>query len=169
MGDPNETYRASNQLFAPVEDISQNFNAGYPSNMKNDEIQGESEGDWDERGNDDEIIQRGERYSLLEAQKGLTVFTAAVFIIGEMAGSGVLALPSAIVGAGWTGIALLILCCFASGYCGMVLGRSWTLLRERHEEYRGHVRYPYPAIGGEGIWKMGIHRCYCLYSNNSTR
>ncbi|XP_068744758.1 uncharacterized protein [Montipora capricornis] len=154
MGDPNETYRASNQLFAPVEDISQNFNVGYPSNMKNDEIQGESEGDWDERENDDEIIQRGERYSLLEAQKGLTVFTAAVFIIGEMAGSGVLALPSAIVGAGWTGIALLILCCFASGYCGMVLGRSWTLLRERHEEYRGHVRYPYPAIGEKayGRW-----------------
>ena len=89
-----------------------------------------------------------------EHQRALTVFTAAVFIIGEMAGSGVLALPAAIVGAGWTGFGLLILCCFASGYCGTVLGRSWAILRERHDEYKGHVRYPYPAIGEKayGRW-----------------
>ena len=102
----------------------------------------------------DDIIERGEYYSPEELQKGLTVFTAAVFIIGEMAGSGVLALPAAIVGAGWTGFGLLILCCFASGYCGTVLGRSWATLRERHSEYKGHVRYPYPAIGEKayGRW-----------------
>ncbi|KAJ7377328.1 hypothetical protein OS493_029687 [Desmophyllum pertusum] len=71
-----------------------------------------------------------------------------------MAGSGILALPAAIVGSGWTGFALLVLCCFASGYCGTVLGRSWSILRERHDEYKGHVRYPYPAIGEKayGRW-----------------
>ena len=95
--------------------------------------------------NDNIIVERGEHHSPAELQKGLTVFTAAVFIIGEMAGSGILALPSAIVGAGWTGFALLVLCCFASGYCGTVLGRSWAILRDRHDEYKGHVRYPYPA------------------------
>ena len=102
----------------------------------------------------DDIIERGEYYSPEELQKGLTVFTAAVFIIGEMAGSGVLAIPAAIVGAGWTGFGLLVLCCFASGYCGTVLGRSWATLRERHSEYKGHVRYPYPAIGEKayGRW-----------------
>ena len=102
----------------------------------------------------DDIIERREYYSPEELQKGLTVFTAAVFIIGEMAGSGVLALPAAIVGAGWTGFGLLVLCCFASGYCGTVLGRSWATLRERHSEYKGHVRYPYSAIGEKayGRW-----------------
>ena len=97
---------------------------------------------------------RGRHHLAPELQRGLTVFTAAVFIIGEMAGSGVLALPAAIVGAGWTGFGLLILCCFASGYCGTVLGRSWAILRERHDEYKGHVRYPYPAIGEKayGRW-----------------
>lgn len=105
--------------------------------------------------NDDLMIERrGEHHSVAELQKGLTVFTAAVFIIGEMAGSGILALPAAIVGAGWTGFALLVLCCFASGYCGTVLGRSWAILRDRHDEYKGHVRYPYPAIGEKayGRW-----------------
>lgn len=101
----------------------------------------------------DEIIERGEHHSPAELQKGLTVFTAAVFIIGEMAGSGVLALPAAIVGAGWTAFGLLVLCCFASGYCGTVLGRSWATLRERHNEYKGHVRYPYPAIGERAYGK----------------
>ena len=105
--------------------------------------------------NDNLVIERrGEHHVPAELQKGLTVFTAAVFIIGEMAGSGILALPAAIVGAGWTGFALLVLCCFASGYCGTVLGRSWAILRNRHEEYKGHVRYPYPAIGEKayGRW-----------------
>ena len=105
--------------------------------------------------NDNLVIERrGEQHAPAELQKGLTVFTAAVFIIGEMAGSGILALHAAIVGAGWIGFALLVLCCFASGYCGTVLGRSWATLRDRHDEYKGHVRYPYPAIGEKayGRW-----------------
>lgn len=156
--DAMETFRGSNMLVAPVEeDSSQNQQVQYPSNMSIDRVHSETiqdGGDEDERGSNDEIIERGERHSPLEMQNGLTVFTAAIFIIGEMAGSGVLALPAAIVGAGWTGFGLLVLCCFASGYCGMVLGRSWTILRERHQKYRGHVRYPYPAIGEKayGRW-----------------
>ena len=148
MDDLKGKYQTSNQLVVPVEDFTR-----HPENMINDGNQGE--GREDSRLVDGVIIHRG-NHSPLEAQKGLTVFTAAVFIIGEMAGSGVLALPSAIVSAGWTGLALLILCCFASGYCGRILGRSWALLRERHEEYKGHVRYPYPAIG---------EKAYCRWAS----
>lgn len=152
--DDRKTNFGSNQLNTPVEDLSQESHLNYPKNMENSVAEGEDVEDWDEDRDDREIIQRGENFASLEAEKGLTIFTAAIFIIGEMAGSGVLALPYAIVFAGWTGIAMLILCCFASGYCGMVLGRSWTLLRERHRAYRGHVRYPYPAIGEKayGRW-----------------
>ena len=35
-----------------------------------------------------------------EKLKGLTVVTAAIFIVGDMAGSGVLALPRAVVDSG---------------------------------------------------------------------
>lgn len=142
-----------NQLSTPVEDLSRDSHLKYPKNMENSVNDGEDGEDWHEDRDDGEIIQRGENFASLEAEKGLTIFTAAIFIIGEMAGSGVLALPYAIVFAGWTGIAMLILCCFLSGYCGMVLGRSWTLLRERHRAYRGHVRYPYPAIGEKAYGK----------------
>ena len=99
---------------------------------------------------DYEVVTRGNA----KLQNGLTVFTAAVFIVAQVAGSGVLALPAAIVGAGWTGFGLLVLCWLASGYCGTILGRSWVILRERHDEYKSHVRNPYPAIGEKayGRW-----------------
>ena len=162
MGDLKEIWGgSSNLLVAPIEDSTQNQQEQYPEDMSTPV---ESIQDPEERGNGgidacipcryDEIMQRGKHHTAPELQKGLTVFTAAVFIIGEMAGSGVLALPAAIVGAGWTGFGLLVVCCFASGYCGTVLGRSWAILRERHDEYKGHVRYPYPAIGEKayGRW-----------------
>lgn len=97
------------------------------------------------------IIQRGGQPQL----GGLTIFTAAVFVIGEMAGSGVLALPSAMVAAGPVGFPMLVLGCLASGYCGVILGRSWTILRERYPEYQEHVRDPYPTIGLRAVGKWG--------------
>ncbi|XP_071113717.1 uncharacterized protein [Haliotis cracherodii] len=86
---------------------------------------------------------------------GLTIWTAAVFIVGEIAGSGVLALPSAVEGAGWIGLVLILLCCIISAYTGDVLGKAWCLVRERYEEYQGQVRYPYPAIGEVTYGKPG--------------
>ena len=161
MEDREESWRrgSTNVLVAPVENFRQ-IQPQYPGEMSGhiaDDENLQYHDDLDEPygdGFDDEIIARGKHHSAAELQKGLTVFTAAVFIIGEMAGSGVLALPAAIVGAGWTGFGLLILCCFASGYCGTVLGRSWAILREGHDKYKDHVRYPYPAIGEEayGRW-----------------
>jgi len=146
MGDLRETLIGSGKILVPP--VANGVQNDY---VEDPEIMAE-EGAFD---NENLVIERrGEHHEPAELLKGLTVFTAAVFIIGEMAGSGILALPAAIVGAGWTGFALLVLCCFASGYCGTVLGRSWATLRHRHDEYKGHVRYPYPAIGEKayGRW-----------------
>ena len=144
MEDREESWRrgSTNVLVAPVENFRE-IQQQYPGEMS-----GHIADDDNLQHHDDLDEPNGDGFD------GLTVFTAAVFIIGEMAGSGVLALPAAIVGAGWTGFGLLVLCCFASGYCGTVLGRSWAILRERHDKYKGHVRYPYPAIGEEayGRW-----------------
>ena len=155
MEDREEIWQgSSNVLVVPVE-YSIQRQEQYPEKMSEHLQQAENVQHREQDDRDaDEIIARGKHHSPAELQKGLTVFTAAVFIIGEMAGSGVLALPAAIVGAGWTGFGMLVVCCFASGYCGTVLGRSWSILRERHDEYKGHVRYPYPAIGEKayGRW-----------------
>jgi len=99
---------------------------------------------------------------------GLTIATAAIFLAGEMAGSGVLALPYALLGTGWTGLLLIILFTLNSLYSGTRLGLCWVMLEERFEEFRGEVRDPYPMIGEKAIGRPGrvislISICITLY------
>jgi len=86
---------------------------------------------------------------------GLGVLTAAIFLAGEMAGSGVLALPYAILGTGWTGLFLIVLFTVNSLFTGTRLGLCWTMLEDRYEEFRGQVRDPYPAIGDKAVGRWG--------------
>ena len=85
-----------------------------------------------------------------------------------MAGSGVLALPSAMLGTGWFGIVLILLFTINAGFSGTRLGLCWLMLEERYQEFRGEVRDPYPAIGGKALGKPGrllsmISICLTLY------
>ena len=87
---------------------------------------------------------------------GLTTFTAALFIVDEMAGgAGILALPEAVTNTGWTGVILIIVMGILACTCGIVLSRSWLILRRDFREYREHVRYPYPAVGSHTYGKTG--------------
>ncbi|CAG2178978.1 unnamed protein product, partial [Oppiella nova] len=69
---------------------------------------------------------------LHEPKKGLSVLTAIVFIAGELAGSGVLALPDALAD----------------------MARCWLMLEERWPEYRSPTRNPFASIGyrSNGQW-----------------
>nr|XP_054774585.1 uncharacterized protein LOC129282747 [Lytechinus pictus] len=94
----------------------------------------------------------------MEVAKGLGTITTGIFIVGEMAGTGVLALPRAIVDAGWFGLPLIIIAAIMSAYTGVVLGRCWTIIKDRFpDKYAGHTRYPYPAIGFEAYGKIGSY------------
>jgi len=88
-------------------------------------------------------------------QGGLGVITAAIFLAGEMAGSGVLALPAAMLGTGWFGLVLILLFTVNAGFSGTRLGLCWIMLEERYEEFRGEVRDPYPSIGEKAIGRAG--------------
>merc|ERR1719295_815268 len=88
-------------------------------------------------------------------QGGLGVITAAIFLAGEMAGSGVLALPAAMLGTGWFGLVLILLFTVNAGFSGTRLGLCWIMLEERYEEFRGEVRDPYPAIAEKAVGKLG--------------
>jgi len=101
-------------------------------------------------------------------QGGLGILTAAIFLSGEMAGSGVLALPAAMLGTGWLGIVLIFLFTLNAGFSGTRLGLCWVMLEERYAEFRGEVRDPYPAIGGKAMGKPGriismVSICLTLY------
>ncbi|KAL0280259.1 UNVERIFIED_CONTAM: hypothetical protein PYX00_001604 [Menopon gallinae] len=95
-----------------------------------------------------------EALPLTSKSKGLNVLSTAIFIAGEMAGSGVLALPRAAVDAGWIGLVLLVVFCINAGYGGSRLGACWAILEERYEDYRTPVRNPYATIAyrAAGPW-----------------
>jgi amino acid permease len=79
--------------------------------------------------------------------KGLNIWKATLFVAGGNAGGALLALPFALKGSGWYGLAMLILLAIDSTYAGVVQAKCWTIVEERWPEYRGKVRYPYPAMG----------------------
>jgi solute carrier family 32 (vesicular inhibitory amino acid transporter) len=86
----------------------------------------------------------------------LTIFTAAVFIAGEMAGTGLLALPNAMNQAGWAGIVSTFVLCILSGYSGIKLGECWTMLRQMNPVYGEEgSRSPFQVIATEGAGKIG--------------
>jgi len=89
------------------------------------------------------------------AKHGLGVITAAIFLAGEMAGSGVLALPFAMVGTGWAGVTLILLFTLNAAFSGTRLGLCWVILEERYAEFRKEIRDPYPSIGEKAVGKWG--------------
>ncbi|XP_035213521.1 amino acid transporter AVT1J-like isoform X1 [Stegodyphus dumicola] len=100
---------------------------------------------------------------LADRKKGLSLWLAAIFIVGEMAGSGVLALPKALADAGWSGVVVLLVCCVNSLYSGVCLGRCWTILEERYDEYKQKNRYPYPTIAYRAMGtKMRYIVSFCI-------
>eukprot|EP00117_Sycon_ciliatum_P031902 scpid75636/ scgid24866/ len=90
------------------------------------------------------------------AGKGLGVFSTILFVIGEMAGGGVLSLPYGVYQMGWIGSVMVVVIALVSGYTGVLLGRCWQfLLLQWPEDYASeHVRDPYPSIGerAAGRW-----------------
>lgn len=97
---------------------------------------------------------------------GLTVLTTTFFLVGEMAGSGILALPQALESTGYIGIVMLLVLAFVCAYTGKLLGTCWLMVQERYEEYRGHVRHPYPLMGQITYGKVA--RILVTFCNNFT-
>ena len=90
-----------------------------------------------------------------------------------MAGSGVLALPAAMIGtgekkvntflsegncpsfAGWYGIFLILIFTVNACFSGTRLGTCWNILEERYPEFQGIIRDPYPTIGEKAVGRWG--------------
>lgn len=88
-------------------------------------------------------------------KNGIGVLSAAVFIAGEMAGSGVLVLPRVVVDSGWIGLILIIILCVTSCYGGTRLGLCWDIIEERFPQYQGSTRSPYPTIAEKAVGRWG--------------
>uniref|UniRef100_H2Z6I0 Amino acid transporter transmembrane domain-containing protein n=1 Tax=Ciona savignyi TaxID=51511 RepID=H2Z6I0_CIOSA len=92
----------------------------------------------------------------ISQRKGLSVYVAAVFIVGTICGSGILALPRAMCNTNTTGLVLLVVCGLISAYTGSILGKCWTVLRMRYPEYeKQYISDPYPTIGFRAAGNLG--------------
>ncbi|XP_037087430.1 lysine histidine transporter-like 1 [Pollicipes pollicipes] len=86
---------------------------------------------------------------------GISYLMAAVFIIGEIAGSGMLALPFSVTQTGWVGVLVVLLVGFGSAYCGMCLSRSWLIIESRYPELKSHSQKPFPDIAEKAFGSCG--------------
>ena len=76
---------------------------------------------------------------IVKAQ-GLGLVIAAVFLAGEMAGGGVLALAKAMVNTGPAGLAFIVFFALNTAFVGTRLGLCWVILEERFPYLREQVR-----------------------------
>uniref|UniRef100_A0A0N4ZIT5 Aa_trans domain-containing protein n=1 Tax=Parastrongyloides trichosuri TaxID=131310 RepID=A0A0N4ZIT5_PARTI len=84
--------------------------------------------------------------------KGMGWIVTCLFIVGETAGGGLIAMPTAMVAAGFFGGTFMIFIgALVCSYSGIQLSENWTILQERWPEYREHCRKPYPSMGLKAI------------------
>ncbi|KAI2808462.1 hypothetical protein BLOT_006406 [Blomia tropicalis] len=80
--------------------------------------------------------------------KGISFWTATVFVVGEVAGGGILSLAHATAQAGWSGLGIIVYCAILAAIAGIALAKCWLILEERYPEYRhGLTRKPFSTIG----------------------
>ncbi|XP_069365029.1 uncharacterized protein [Maniola hyperantus] len=85
---------------------------------------------------------------------GLSVNQTAFLVAGEMVGSGVLALPRALVKTGWVGVPILVLTCLVAAFSGKRLGDCWTIIEGRDPDMRTRKRNPYAIIAEQSLGKF---------------
>ncbi|KAK0395158.1 hypothetical protein QR680_001145 [Steinernema hermaphroditum] len=97
-------------------------------------------------------------------ERGMHWLIASFFIIGDVAGGGLVALPAALNNTGiYLGMIMFVVISFVSSYTASVLGENWVILLKRWPEYRTHCRKPYPAMGYRGLGrKMRRLVSYCV-------
>ncbi|CAD5208416.1 unnamed protein product [Bursaphelenchus xylophilus] len=84
----------------------------------------------------------------LEKTHGMHWLTTGIFLTGELAGAGVIALPLAVRNQGFyygmvAAVVLLLMCAYTS----IILGRSWMILLKHWPAYHSHCKNPYAEIG----------------------
>ena len=94
--------------------------------------------------------------SMTKPQNGINVLTACLFIVGEIAGTGILAFPESFKGMSWFGAAVILFGCLGAGYAGVVLGKSWLILEHRDPDLEViKTRDPYTLIGYSACGPIG--------------
>ena len=114
---------------------------------------------------EDRTISRHEM--IPHSEKGLSVFTASLFISGIVVGGGTVAIPSGLADTGWIGVALMLFSALGNAYASQVLIKCLNIMEEKEERYRTHLRDPYTAIVNYALgnkWKIAAIVCFHIMS-----
>ena len=83
----------------------------------------------------------------LQKTLGINWIIASLFIVADMAGGGIVALPTATVRCSfWLGLVILGIMATMSTLSAIMLGKCWIILLRRFPTYRTHCRKPYSEI-----------------------
>uniref|UniRef100_A0A1I7VR81 Aa_trans domain-containing protein n=1 Tax=Loa loa TaxID=7209 RepID=A0A1I7VR81_LOALO len=91
-------------------------------------------------------------------KQGLGWIITSFFVVGDLAGGGIVALPAAIVQTNfWPGLIMNTVMALAMTYTAHMLGLNWAILQRRWPEYREHCRKPYPEMGARAMGNTVKH------------
>ncbi|KAI6185697.1 Aa-trans domain-containing protein [Aphelenchoides besseyi] len=114
----------------------------------------------------DEVDGHMDEFGRFIRNNGMSWPLTAFFLIGEMAGAGLIAMPYAVSQLDfYPGLALCVVTAVISTTTAVMLGNSWVLILKNHPEYRqAHIRQPFAEIGLRAFGKgMKEFVTYCLY------
>lgn len=92
---------------------------------------------------------------------GISGLTACLFVVGEITGAALLAMPEAVKSTGWFfGPVLMIATCIISAFCGIILSKCWLILESVDPSLKEiKTRNPYALIGEEACGNFGHYAC----------
>jgi len=91
-------------------------------------------------------------------ENGISVITGTFFIIGDVVGAGIVALPYTMKLVSWWGVLLFFLGAFIMSLCGILLSHAYVLAFKDVKD-RDAIRDPYPQIAEQAYGrnaKLGI-------------
>ncbi|MFH4983223.1 hypothetical protein AB6A40_009932 [Gnathostoma spinigerum] len=100
-----------------------------------------------------------------QSGRGLGWVTASFFIIADLVGGGVVAMPVAFIETGLAvGILFMVAICLMFAFTAVMLGKSLVILEERWPIYKIECKMPYPEMAERGCGKLWRHVTYtCAY------
>ncbi|KAI6170434.1 Aa-trans domain-containing protein [Aphelenchoides bicaudatus] len=89
----------------------------------------------------------------------------AFMMVGELAGAGIISVPHAIAHTKfWPGLLLMLITGVTTTITAVMLGECWTMLLQRHDEYRRGCRQPYAEIALRAFGPK-MHLITCIANN----